>query len=74
MILNEGDIIFFPPWIWHEAYIDHNAGFEISVGIKLFREEYMLTNIKKSSIFTINTLANVAYKYLFFPKDRSKLC
>ena len=30
MILNQGDVIF-PPWIWHETYINHNDGFVVAL-------------------------------------------
>lgn len=72
-IVNPGDLIIFPVWMWHEVYVDHNDGFELSMSIKLFREKYMMNSIKRSFMFTWNTLASVAYEQLF-SNERKKIC
>ena len=55
IVLEEGDIIFLPSWIWHEVYVK-KEGLVLSLGLRMFDFN---SNMKSHPYFTVNCLFHV---------------
>jgi len=66
IILNQGDVLFFPAWTWHEVYVDHNAGLDLGVSIKMTREITLWAHLQQSAIYTLNLIGGVLGQLMFY--------
>ena len=50
--LNAGDMLFVPPWMWHEVHVE-KQGLEMSLSLRMFNVNH---NMKIHPYWTINSL------------------